>query len=44
MLDARYDADGSIETAENEKMMLKIGDLRPKRLFGERETPSTWGF
>ena len=35
MLGARYDVDGSIETAANEKMRLKIGDLRPKRLFGE---------
>jgi hypothetical protein len=35
VLGARYDVDGSIETAANEKMRLKIGDLRPKRLFGE---------
>jgi len=44
VLGARYDVDGSIGTAENEKMMLKIGDLRPKRLFGEGDPLNTGGF
>ncbi len=35
MLCVQHDVDGCIETVENGKMRLKIGDLRPKRLFGE---------